>query len=73
MADKENAIVLLDDKRAREVARKKRVKCYGTISLLRTCYEMKIIEKEELRLLLDKVIKKGNLYITSELYDWVLR
>jgi len=31
-----------------------------------------ITDREELKTTLDCVIEKGNLYVSKELYDWVL-
>jgi len=73
MTKKNRGILLLDDKRARAVAEKEGVECYGTLALLKICREKEAIKKEELKPLLDKIIQKGNLYITPELYRWVLK
>ncbi|RLI86256.1 MAG: hypothetical protein DRO76_04195 [Candidatus Altiarchaeales archaeon] len=73
IAKHEKGVILLDDKRAREVAKHEKVECYGTLALLRICYEKRVVEKEELKSVLDNVIEKGNLYVTPKLYDWVLR
>jgi|GEM_PF-1262397 len=72
IAKKKEGIALLDDKHARDVAKREQVECYGTLALLRMCYESELINKKELKCLLDGVIEKGNLYITSKLYNWIL-
>ena len=60
------------DKHARSIAKERGVNLYGTLSLLRMFHKKGFIEKTELKHLLKDIIGKGNLYVTSELYDWVL-
>lgn len=74
LATAKSGDVLMDEKRARRVARNKGIEVYGTLSLLKAVYEKRIIsDKKELKNILDEVIEKGNLYVSKELYDWVLK
>jgi len=63
----------MDEKKARAIAKSMGIRVYGTFALLGISYKSGIIQnKEELKNILDDVIEKGNLYISKELYEWVL-
>ncbi|ODS40189.1 MAG: hypothetical protein A7315_09270 [Candidatus Altiarchaeales archaeon WOR_SM1_79] len=73
LAIDKSADALMDDKRARRVARNEKIEVYGTLTLLKLAYEEGVIsDREELKNILNNVIEKGKLYVSKKLYNWVL-
>lgn len=64
---------LIDDKNARKAGKKQKTTVYGTLTLLKFAHKKGVISRKELKNILDDVIEKGNLYVSEELYKWVLK
>jgi len=68
---KNKALVVLDEKEGRKVAKKLKLNFTGTIGLLKLAYRNRIINKRELSNIL-KNLKQTNFRISSDLENWLL-
>ena len=67
-----NSLILLDDEEARKEARRKGLKIKGTIGVLVEAYQRDMINLEELKLFLDEISERRDIWISKELCQTVL-
>ncbi|MEW6607474.1 MAG: DUF3368 domain-containing protein [bacterium] len=68
-----NSLLLLDDEKARESARKKGLKVKGTVGVLVEAYQKGIINLEELEFFLNEISKRKDIWISEELCQEIMR
>jgi len=67
-----NSLILLDDEEARKEARRKGLKIKGTIGVLVEAYQRDMINLEELKLFLNEISERRDIWISKELCQTVL-
>ena len=60
-----------DDLEAREVAKSYKLEVHGTLGILLRAFREKIIQKNEVILLIDRLQTESSLFITSDLIIWI--
>ncbi len=71
-AKKNNALAVIDDKKARKVAIDEKIALLGTAGLLKLGLEKGLIKRSDMPVLISDIIKKGNFYLSEELQSWLL-
>jgi uncharacterized protein len=72
VAKKLNAVAVLDDKDAREYARKSGIPLTGTLALLKRAKSKGLLEKKQLEEILEDLGVKDSFRITEELKAWTM-
>lgn len=67
-----DAVLLIDDGEAREVARKQGVRTKGTIGILVEAFEKRLMDLEDIDLLLDQIQARDDIWISPTLCKEVL-
>lgn len=68
----DKALLIIDEKKGREVAIKRNIKITGTIGILLLSYRKKIRTKDEILKIIDLIKEKRNCY-SEELFDIVIK
>lgn len=68
----DKALLIIDEKKGREVASKRNIKITGTIGIVLLSYKKKIRTKEETLKIVDLIRKRRNCY-SEELFDIVIK
>ncbi len=71
-AKENNALAIIDDKKAREAAEQEGANYIGTATLLKLAKENGIVKKDEIKNLLEQITMIGKLYLSEEIVAWVL-
>jgi|GEM_PF-4718497 len=66
-AKKNNALAVIDDKKARKVAIDEKIALLGTAGLLKLGLEKGLIKRSDMPILISDIIKKGKFYLSEEL------
>lgn len=72
LAQKLNAVAVVDDKDARNYARKHGITHTGTLAILKRAREKKLITKTELKKIVEDLKTKDQFRMTDELERWLL-
>ena len=68
-----DSLILLDDEKAREEARKRGLRVKGTVGILVEAYRRNMIGFEELKLFFEEIAKRRDIWISRELCKDVIR
>ncbi len=66
-----NALAVIDDRKAREIAQKEGVEFIGSATLIKYGMEKGIIKKDEIDVLLEEITTVGKLYLNEEIKKWI--
>jgi predicted nucleic acid-binding protein len=72
-AKENNALAIIDDKKAREAAEKEGVSFVGTVTLIRLGVEKGTIKRSEISSLIEQITTIGRLYVSEDLRKWIMR
>lgn len=67
-----NALLLMDEEHGREIARQKHITVKGTLGILVEAYQKQIITEDQLRLYVEQIRKRHDIWISPTLCSHVL-
>lgn len=71
-AKENNALAVIDDKKARKAAQIEGINFIGTATLIKIGKEKRIIKKTEIEDLIKQITKIGKLYLSEEIKEWII-
>ena len=71
-AKQNNALAVIDDKKARKAAEKEGIQFIGTATLLKLAIENGIVKLNEAEQLISDLTNAGKLYLSKEIRRWIL-
>jgi len=70
-AKENNALAVIDDKKARQAAKKEGISFIGTATLIKIGVEKEIIKRNEIETLLKEITTTGRFYLSEEIKKWI--